>query len=116
MSNAWMSQMRKGVVELCVLTILDEEERYGYQIVQRLQEIEALTLSESTVYPVLARLAADGALAMRVESSPNGPPRRYYRLTAEGREQLRLMATDWSELARAVASLLEQTKSSRRSP
>ncbi|HYE04402.1 MAG TPA: PadR family transcriptional regulator [Planctomycetota bacterium] len=108
--------MRKGVVELCVLTLLDETEHYGYQIVQRLQAIGPLALSESTVYPVLARLAGDGAIAVRVEPSPSGPPRRWYRLTAEGREQLRLMTNDWHELARGVTDLIKQTRTARRTP
>ena len=56
-------------------------EAYGYQILQRLSRAEALTISESAVYPILARLAADGLVKVRVGPSPNGPPRRYYKLT-----------------------------------
>src|SRR5438045_6405422 len=85
----WIVQMRKGLVELCVLSVLnDGGEAYGYQILQRLAEAETLAVSESTVYPVLARLAAEGFLKVRSAPSPAGPPRRHYRLTTAGQAHL----------------------------
>lgn len=68
--NGWITQLRKGLVELAVLNILAAGENYGYEIVQRLQDIEELTVTESTVYPILSRLTSEGLLKVRVASSP----------------------------------------------
>jgi PadR family transcriptional regulator PadR len=99
--------MRKGLVELCVLAALHEGEAYGYEILQRLGEVESLAVSESTVYPILARLAADGMVKVRVSPSPAGPPRRYYRLTALGKARLREMAAYWRDTQDAMDKLIE---------
>jgi PadR family transcriptional regulator, regulatory protein PadR len=105
--NPWETQLRKGVVELAVLASIARGESYGYQIVERLRELEGLALTESTVYPVLTRLARDGALAVRLEASPAGPTRRYYRLTDEGRGRLARMATSWRMVSGSLTRLLE---------
>ena len=85
----WIAQLRKGLVELCVLAALRRGEAYGYQILQQLGEQGgALAIGESTVYPVLALLTADGLVRVRAAASPSGPPRRYYRLTAAGQARL----------------------------
>ncbi len=83
--DPWQAQMRKGVVELAILARVARGETYGYELVEALRPLEGLALTESTVYPVLTRLARDGALAVRSAASPAGPTRRYYRLTTEGR-------------------------------
>src|SRR5580704_9515255 len=100
--RGWAAQMRKGLIELCVMAALRDGEAYGYQILQRLSRAEALTISESAVYPILARLAAEGMVKVRVGPSPNGPPRRYYRLTASGEARLGEMAEHWRQTRRAV--------------
>jgi PadR family transcriptional regulator PadR len=105
--NPWETQLRKGVVELAVLASIARGESYGYQIVERLRDLEGLALTESTVYPVLTRLARDGALAVRAEASPAGPTRRYYRLTGEGQARLDRMAKGWRAVSRSLAHLLE---------
>ena len=105
--NPWETQLRKGVVELAVLASIARGESYGYRIVERLRDLEGLALTESTVYPVLTRLARDGALAVRLEASPSGPPRRYYRLTDEGQAHLTRMATSWRTVSRSLMQLLE---------
>src|SRR3954451_25482080 len=102
----WETQLRKGVVELAVLATLAEGETYGYKIVERLRGLAGLEFTESTVYPVLTRLAADGALAVRTEPSPAGPPRRYYRLTADGRTRLRRMADGWKAISGSISVLI----------
>ena len=102
----WVSQVRQGLVELCVMAALRDGEAYGYEILRRLAEAEPLAITESTVYPVLARLANEGLLSVRVASSPEGPPRRYYRLTAEGRRRLAEMRSYWKELDAAVCALV----------
>ena len=105
--NPWETQLRKGVVELAVLASIARGESYGYQIVEQLRDLEGLALTESTVYPVLTRLARDGALAVRLEASPAGPTRRYYRLTAEGQARLTLMAGSWRMVSHSLTNLLE---------
>ena len=103
--NEWITQLRKGLMEFCILNILAGGEAYGYTIVQRLQEIDALATTESTVYPILARLLKDGLLKVRVVPSPEGPPRRYFSLTVLGRHRVREMGEYWDELNASLAKL-----------
>ena len=72
----WETQLRKGLVELAVLATIARGETYGYRIALQLQGLAGLQFTESTVYPVLTRLAREGALAIRAEPSPAGPVRR----------------------------------------
>ncbi len=108
--RVWLAQMRKGLVEPCVLAALRDGEAYGYQILQRLGSAESLGISESTVYPVLARLAAEELVRVRQAPSPAGPPRRYYRLTPAGHARLAEMTASWRQVASAVDELLEEKK------
>jgi PadR family transcriptional regulator, regulatory protein PadR len=105
--NRWESQLRKGVVELAVLASIGRGETYGYRIVEQLQKLDGLELTESTVYPVLTRLARDGFLAVRTEESRSGPTRRYYRLTADGQRRLRQLAESWRTVSRSLSALIE---------
>jgi PadR family transcriptional regulator PadR len=103
----WEAQLRKGVVELAVLALVGQGETYGYRIVKRLEQLDALELTESTVYPSLTRLARDGFLAVRTEESPTGPTRRYYRLTRDGHGRLRRMAESWKRVSKSLTGLIE---------
>jgi PadR family transcriptional regulator PadR len=103
----WVTQLRKGLVELCVMATLREQEAYGYQIVERLGGVAGLAITESTVYPLLARLERDGLLRVRTAASPSGPPRRYYRLTDAGRQHLQDMARHWRQIQASINGLLE---------
>jgi PadR family transcriptional regulator PadR len=105
--SGWEAQLRKGVVELAVLAQIGRGESYGYRIVAELKQLDGLALSESTVYPVLARLARDGLLAIRTEESPSGPNRRYYRLTTAGQARLRRIAESWRSISESLRGLLE---------
>jgi PadR family transcriptional regulator PadR len=105
--GGWETQLRKGLVELAVLAAVARGETYGYRVVEQLRGLGGLACTESTVYPVLTRLAREGFLSVRTERSPAGPPRRYYRLTAEGTRRLRTMAENWTTIARSVSGLLE---------
>jgi PadR family transcriptional regulator PadR len=105
--GTWETQLRKGVVELAVLATLSRGEAYGYRIVEQLRGLAGLEFTESTVYPVLTRLARDGSLAVRTEPSRSGPPRRYYRLTGEGRARFLRMSEGWSKVAGSLTRLLE---------
>ena len=105
--STWETQLRKGVVELAVLAAVARGETYGYQIVEHLRGVAGLEFTESTVYPVLTRLARDGSLAVRAEASPSGPPRRYYRLTPDGRRRFLQMAESWGKVSLSLSRWLE---------
>ncbi len=99
------SQMRKGLLELCILGIIDKQkEAYPSDILEQLKEAKLVVL-EGTLYPLLTRLKNAGMLNYRWEESPTGPPRKYYNLTDDGREfYIRLMSV-WDELSKAVNNL-----------
>lgn len=107
----WETQLRKGLVELCVMATLGEQEAYGYQIVERLGGVAGLATTESTIYPLLARLEREALLRVRTAPSPAGPPRRYYRLTDAGRRRLEDMARRWRQIQASVNGLLEGERS-----
>ncbi len=104
----WTSQLRRGVLELCLLRVLCDEASYGYEIVSQLESLGPLASSENTIYPLLRRLKADGLLETFVRDSPAGPPRQYYRATAAGRRRLAALSKDWTAMADAVATCLHQ--------
>lgn len=109
MSN-WHTQLRKGLVELAVLAALKnvpEKEAYGYELLQRINADEHFQLTESTVYPLLAKLARNKLVSVRVGPSPTGPPRRYYRLTKAGHQHLDHMTTQWQALNQSIQHLLD---------
>ena len=108
--RVWLAQMRRGLVEPCVLAALLEGEAYGYEILQRLGATESLGISESTVYPVLARLAADKLVLVREAPSPAGPPRRYYRLTPLGDARLDEMIASWRKVESVMNGLLKERR------
>jgi PadR family transcriptional regulator, regulatory protein PadR len=87
----WVVQVRKGVLELCILRALARTERYGYELVRELSAVPGLGLGEGTLYPLLSRLRLAGLVATRLEESSSGPARKYYRLTPAGRRTLRAM-------------------------
>jgi PadR family transcriptional regulator, regulatory protein PadR len=107
----WISQLRKGLIEFCVLAVLETEEAYGYQILQKMNAIEGLEVSESTVYPILARLTKEGILRMRSAPSPNGPPRRYYQLTSDGKISLNEMKSHWRLICESVDTIFSKHSS-----
>lgn len=109
MDKAWSSQLKKGLVELSTLAALQSGEAYGYQLLQRLAGTPLLATTESTLYPVLSRLADEKLVSVRQAPSPSGPPRRYYRLTPAGRTHLDQLSGYWNELSSAVNELLNST-------
>ena len=106
--RTWVSQLRKGVTELVVLAALRQGEAYGYELLQRINRIDSLALTESTVYPLLARLKREQFVSVRAAPSPTGPPRRYYRLTDAGRQRVEDMCEHWQAIGVAVGQLLER--------
>jgi PadR family transcriptional regulator PadR len=104
--DSWVSQIRKGVVELVVLALLADDARYGSQLVDELSRHKELSISGGTVYPLLSRLRKAGLIESRWEESPVGPPRKYYRLTEQGREELTGMTQAWRSVAAGVDSVI----------
>ncbi len=101
----WTVQVRKGVLELCILNALAGEERYGYDLVKTLVEIPGLGVTEGTIYPLLSRLRVAGMIASRLEESSAGPARKYYSLTKEGKKVMDAMNEHLTELNRSVATM-----------
>jgi len=102
-----MAQLRKGTLEYCVLALLQEEERYGFDLVKALGEVEDMATPQGTVYPLLARLRRDGLVSSEWQESSAGPPRRYYRLTAKGRRDLDLFIDEWQRFKASVDHFME---------
>jgi len=107
MNASWPDQMRRGLAELCVLTVLSHGESYGYQILARLADTGVLTFSESTLYPMLSKMTAAGLLTIRDGPSERGKPRKYYQLTNQGRGRLLDLREHWEAIHKAVESLAE---------
>lgn len=102
------SQFRKGVVELAILALLDGGELYGAEIVERLGQVRGLEITSGTVYPLLGRLKKAGLVDAVWRESPVGPPRKYYRLSRDGRADLLEMALAWRGISSAIDALLEE--------
>ena len=95
------AQMRKGVLEFCILSILEANEAYPSEIIEKLKEGKMIVV-EGTLYPLLTRLKNAGLLTYRWEESKSGPPRKYYKLTELGVEFLKELEKTWNELMLAV--------------
>ncbi len=99
------SQMRKGLLELCILGIIQRQnEAYPSDILEQLKEAKLVVL-EGTLYPLLTRLKNAGMLSYRWEESVSGPPRKYFTLTEEGKQFYTQLRTTWTELSNAVNHL-----------
>ena len=98
------SQMRKGMLEYCVLLLLHREAAYASDILSQLKEAELLVV-EGTLYPLLTRLKNDGLLNYEWRESTQGPPRKYYVLTDEGQQALAQLDASWEEIQRTVSIL-----------
>lgn len=94
--------LRRGTLEFCVLALLRRGPRYSVELVSRLAEIDGLTVSEGTMYPLLRRLWKGGQLDSTWQESPAGPPRRYYTITATGERDLAVFAKEWIKYRDAV--------------
>lgn len=102
MEDGLATSLRRGTLEFCVLALLETEPRYGVEIVTQLGAQTALTTSEGTLYPLLARLRRAGWVATTWQESPTGPPRRYYELTSQGKEALARFRSEWVTFRVAV--------------
>jgi len=107
--DALLAQMRRGTLQYCVLSLLADEERYGFDLVRALAELDGMVTSEGTIYPLLSRLRRDGLVESNWQESPSGPPRRYYRLTNAGRAALDAFRLEWRRFRDAVDHFVERT-------
>ncbi len=103
------AQMRKGVLEYCILLVIDGKPLYASDIIESLKEAKMIVV-EGTLYPLLTRLKNSGLLTYRWEESTQGPPRKYYELTDSGKKFLGELEDSWIELVDAVAKV-KKTKS-----
>lgn len=101
------AQMRKGILELCILSTIDKKPKYSSEILNRLKESKLLVV-EGTLYPLLTRLKNAGLLEYRWEESNAGPPRKYFTITKEGQAFLKELNTSWSDLSNAVTTLIKK--------
>ena len=95
------AQMRKGVLELCILSIISDEEAYTSDIIGKLKEADLIVV-EGTLYPLLTRLKKSGLLQYTWRESTEGPPRKYYQLTDQGQDFLQGLLETWNQLVSAV--------------
>ena len=105
------AQMRKGILEYCILSILKQKEAYPSDILEELKEARLLIV-EGTLYPLLTRLKNAGLLSYRWEESSTGPPRKYYSLTEEGERFLADLDNTWQELEEAVHTITQENPNS----
>jgi len=105
-----VAQMRKGTLEYCVLALLGEQERYGFDLVKALSEVDGMLTPQGTIYPLLARLRREDLVSTEWQESPSGPPRRYYRLTAKGRRALNDFIHEWRRFKDAVDHFVERAE------
>ncbi|RAJ85504.1 PadR family transcriptional regulator PadR [Chitinophaga dinghuensis] len=102
------SQMRKGVLEFCILSIIKQGEAYPSDIIEKMKEAK-LDILEGTLYPLLTRLKNAELLTYRWVESSSGPPRKYFSMTDKGEEFYKELETTWNELANAVHQLTQET-------
>ena len=100
------SQMRKGILEYCILSIIDRKEAYTSDILEHLKKADLLVV-EGTLYPLLSRLKNNGILMYRWEESPSGPPRKYFCLTDEGKDLLSQLREEWQAISKSIQVIVE---------
>jgi PadR family transcriptional regulator PadR len=104
-TESLLVQLRKGVLDMCVLAMLAQRDGYAYDIASRLAD--GIGMGEGTIYPLMRRMQNDGLVATRIVESSSGPPRKYYRLTPLGERAFDVHRRDWRSLSAAVDQLLK---------
>ena len=110
-----LSQLRRGSIQYCVLALLRDGDRYGFELTRTLAQADGLVTSEGTVYPLLARLRQEGLVETSWQESSQGPPRRYYRLTRDGHRALEGFTAQWRRFRDAIDGLLDEERADGRS-
>ncbi len=104
------TQMLKGILQGCILVILADGEMYGYKVVELLKNYGFDDINEATVYPILTRLEKQKLLFFEKRPSELGPPRKYYSLTKQGKEELKLFVQSWNAITGKVNNILKEGK------
>ncbi len=107
---ALRSQLLKGVLDACVMAVVEEQAVYGYELSQKLQQIGLPDISDGTIYPVLLRLQKNGFIRGEMRPSAAGPNRKYYFLTDDGKLELEQISAEWMQLAQPVSQLLQRSE------
>lgn len=101
-------QLKKGVLEMCVLALLGNGDNYAYEIASRLAD--GIGMGEGTIYPLMRRMQADGLVTTYLRESTSGPPRKYYRLTPDGHAAFKAQHAEWTGFTMAVEKILGDTQ------
>ena len=104
LTESIQTQLRKGVLELCVLTLLSRGDSYGYEIASRL--MQEVGMGEGTIYPLMRRMQDDGQVSTYLMEAPGGPPRKYYRITETGRATLKAQREEWKNFMTSIEKML----------
>ncbi len=99
-------QFKRGIIELCVLTLFLEEDLYGYLVIDKLSE--HIDVSDNTIYPILRRLTAEGCFETYLKESTEGAPRKYYHLTDRGKQVLQDLRDEWDAFIGGVYQIIHQ--------
>lgn len=110
-AEPWIAQVRKGLLEFCILNFTQKEPLYGYEIVKRLTAVPELVIAEGNIYPILNRLKKAGYLKSELRASDRGPVRKYYMLTEEGRKRRDEMNRHWNELQKGISKIIRKGQS-----
>lgn len=98
-----MTQFKKGVLEMCVLALINQKDRYGYEIVELISK--HIEVTEGTIYPILRRIVAESFATTYLKESNAGPPRKYYTITDSGRDRYYQQLNDWAEFTKNVVAI-----------
>ncbi|KAA0547173.1 PadR family transcriptional regulator [Bacillus sp. BGMRC 2118] len=101
------SQLLKGILDGCVLAVIEKEPVYGYELSQKLMKVGLSDVSEGTIYPILLRLQKNGLIRGEMRPSESGPNRKYYFLTEAGLEALTIITEEWNQISQPVGELLK---------
>jgi len=101
-------QYKKGVLKLCLLSLLYKKDWYGYDVSEALSKI--IDISDGTVYPILRKLKSEGMVKTYLSEESNGPPRKYYSLTTLGKETFQIASKEWIEFTDSVKNLLRESQ------
>lgn len=101
----WTKQVRKGIIEYCILATLENDELYGYALVKTITSLPGLQVAEGTIYPLLSRLKKQELLSSRLQESHEGPARKYYVLTTDGEKQLKLMHLYFNGMLKGIEQI-----------
>jgi Predicted transcriptional regulators len=99
-------QLKKGVLELCVLSVIDRKDCYGYELVNEISK--NIEISDGTIYPILRRLTQEGYFTTYLQESQEGPPRKYYQLTQLGKDFKNQLAAEWFSFVQSVNNIVKE--------